>query len=256
MVHAKSVAYILLAVLTPLGSNAFTVISSSPSHAKLTLSATSRADDGGANPSKSANSLGNIAAVSAIALGLLFPSTDALAAQQIVPRYNLDEHAILSSTLDVSKVITTMDFSLPSSYDKISDPVVSAKDELTATVVVQTGSKRTASSSESPSPKKKSAPSKSVGLPTSSFSSGTSLKEEAAAALAERIAQRKSQEAEQAARDEQLAKEREANIKAAREEKIARRAAEQAEKEAAALAKEEETKYAGVKFVDTSMPKY
>lgn len=82
------------------------------------------------------------------------------------------------------------------------------------------------------------------------------MKEEAAAALAERIAQRKIVEAEQAARDEQAARERDANIKAAREEKIARRAAEQAEKEAAELAKKEEGRYEGVKFVDTSMPKY
>lgn len=265
MVFSK---FLALAIAASTATNAFVVVSpntATSSRSSLNLGATRNngADDERATTS-SDNSIRNFAAVSAITLGLLFPSSDALAAEATVPIYALNEHAVLSSTVDLSKVITTMDFSLPSSYDNISDPVASGKDELTTTVNIETGSsKRSAASSES---KKKSASSKSAGgglslnkmisLPTSSSSSGSSMKEEAAAALAERVAQRKRMEAEQAARDEQAARERDANIRAAREEKIARRAAEQAEKEAAALAKEEEAKYEGVKFVDTSMPEY
>jgi hypothetical protein len=264
MVFSK---FLALALAASTATNAFVVVSpntakSSRSSLNLNLGAT-RKSDADDERMTSDSSIRNLAAVSAITLGLLFPSSDALAAEATVPRCALNDHAVLSSSVDLSKVITTMDFSLPSSYDNISDPVASGKDELTTTVNVETGSsKRSAASAES---KKKSASSKSSGgglslnkmiaLPSSS-SSVSSMKEDAAAALAERVAQRKRTEAEQAARDEQAARERDANIRAAREEKIARRAAEQAEKEAAALAKQEEAKYDGVKFVDTSMPEY
>lgn len=264
MVFSKFLA-LALAASTATDSDGFVVVSPptiTSSRPLIKLGATHDADDERAATSE--NTIRNLVAASAITLGLLFPSSGAFATVPL--QATLNDHAVLSSTFDLSKAITTMDFSLPSSYDKISDPVASGKDELTTTVVVETGSsKRSSASLESSSSKKKSAPkpssggglsfNKMISLP-SSPSSGSSMKEEAAAALAERIAQRKSMEAEQAARDEQAARERDANIKAAREEKIARRAAEQAEKEAAALAKEEEAKYKGVKFVDTSMPEY
>ena len=257
--------FLALALIASSTSNAFVVVSPSTATScpSFNLGASSkRHDDERAKTND--NAIRNFAAVSAITCGLLFPSSGAFA-ESAIRMHELNDHAVLSSALDLSKAITTMDFSLPSSYDKISDPVASGKDELTSTIVIETGArKRSAASSESSSSKKKSPPKSSssglslnkvIALPSSS-SSGSSMKEEAAAALAERIAQRKSMEAEQAARDEQAARERDANIKAAREEKIARRAAEQAEKAAAALAKEQEARYEGVTFVDTSMPKY
>ena len=257
----------LVALIASTYTNAFVVVSPSTatsSRPSSNLGASTKRDADNERATTSDNAIRNFAAVSAITFGLLFPSSGAFAAESIIPNHALNDHAVLSSALELSKAITTMDFSLPSSYDKISDPVASGKDELTSTIIVETGSsKRSAASSESSSSKKKSPPmsssgglslNKMIALPSSP--SGSSMKEEAAAALAERIAQRKSMEAEQAARDEQAARERDVNIKAAREEKIARRAAEQAEKEAAALTKEQEARYEGVKFVDTSMPKY
>jgi hypothetical protein len=256
--------FLALAYIASTTSNAFVVVSPSTATSRPSFNlgaSTKRHDDERAKTND--NAVRNFAAVYAITCGLLFPSFGAFA-ESTIPIHALNDHAVLSSALDLSKAITTMDFSLPSSYDKISDPVASGKDELTSTIIIETGSKRSSASSESSSSKKKSLPkssssglslNKMIALPSSS-SSGSSMKEEAAAALAERIAQRKSMEAEQAARDELAARERDANIKAAREEKIARRAAEQAEKAAAALAKEQEARYEGVTFVDTSMPKY
>ncbi len=262
--------FLALALIASTTSNAFVVVSPStasssrPSFISFNLGASTKRDADDERATTSDNAIRYFAVVSAITFGLLFPSSGAFAAESTIPNHTLNDHAVFSSALDLSKSITTMDFSLPSSYDNISDPVASGKDELTSTIIVETGSrKRSAASSESSNSKKISPPKSSSGglslnemiaLPSSS--SGSSMKEEAAAALAERIAKRKSMEAEQAARDEQAARERDANIKAAREEKIARRAAEQAEKEAAALAKEQEARYEGVKFVDTSMPKY
>jgi len=188
----------------------------------------------------------NLAAASAITLGLLFPSTDAIAAEGAVSHLPLNDHALHSSTVELSVEIKTMDFSMPSSYDSIADPVASGTDELTNTVVVNTAASKKSS--------KKNAASK--GKTNSAPSSGLSAKEASAAKRAERVAQREADEAAAAARAEEALKERDANIKAARLERVAAREAAKAEKEAAAAAENEEAKFKGVKFVDTSMPSY
>ena len=74
--------------------------------------------------------------------------------------------------------------------------------------------------------------------------------------IIERVAERLEREQDQAAKDEQSAKERDENIRRVREEKAAQRAATQAEKQAANDAAIEDAKYKGAKFVDTSMPTY
>lgn len=158
-----------------------------------------------------------------------------------------------------------MDFSLPSSYDNLSDPVADGKAELVKTEVVITGgggSKR-AAVKQSDTAKDEAARAERVAQRSKALdavlNSSSSSKEEAAAALAERVAQRKAAEAEQSQLDELKRKEIDANIKAMREEKAAKRAAAaQAERDAAALANDEaeDAKYKGVKFMDTSMPTY
>jgi len=61
----------------------------------------------------------NIAAASAIAVGLLFPTTS-IAAQEDTAYQQLPN--VESTSLQLSVEITTMDFSMPSSYDSIADP--------------------------------------------------------------------------------------------------------------------------------------
>lgn len=124
---------------------------------------------------------------------------------------------------------------MPSSYDNLSAPVASGIDELVKTETINTGA---------------AARKKKV------VSEGLSAKEQAAASRAERVAERKTKEDEQAALDEKARQERDENIKAARLEKIAKREAAKAEQEAAAVAEKEDAKFKGAKFVDTSMPSY
>jgi len=110
----------------------------------------------------------NIAAASAIAVGLLFPSTS-IAAQEDTTYQQLPNY-IESTSLQLSVEITTMDFSMPSSYNSIADPVASGKDELTETTVVASGG----------STKKKAAPKKKV--PKEKTTQSFTSKEDAAAA--------------------------------------------------------------------------
>lgn len=171
--------------------------------------------------------------------------------------------SLYSSTVQISSTIQTMDFSLPSSYDNLSDPVVSGVAELTKTEVIITGGSR----------KEKPTGSSTIAAKDGAFAvaraekvaqrkalelSTGSAKGESAAALAERVAQRKAYELEQAQLDEQRKDAIDVNIKRLREEKAAKRAAlAQAEKEAARVAgKTEEDTFKGMKFLDTSMPTY
>lgn len=230
MMFSKSFAF-LLALVAP-ATDAFTIISPNASSQRAHSSLDeSRASE--KNRVNYASGFRDIVAVSVLTFGLLFPSNDAFAAQDTLSQLPRHDAALHSSTVQLSATIQTMDFSLPSSYDKISDPTASGKDELTQSVVVITGG------------------SKKSAAPT-----GSSAKEEAAAARAERVAQRQATEFAQAQLDEQSAKERDENIKAVRLEKASKRAAAQAEKEAAAADEVEDAKFKGAKFLDTSMPTY
>lgn len=229
MPYSKSLALIGLALAAPAATNAFVVTSPSTSRPHSTLSATREPNDERATP---ADAIRNLAAASALTLGLLLPSTDALAAPDI--QFSSNNNAVLSSTVELSATIRTMDFSLPSgSYDSIADPNASGKESLTKDTIINT----------TPSKKAK------------KEDSGASAKEAAAAARADRVAERQAKEAEQAKKDEQSAIERDENIKAMRLEKAAKRAEAQAAKDAAAADKEE-AKFKGATFVDTSMPTY
>jgi len=229
MMLPKSVVF-LLALAAP-ATDAFTIISPNASsqraHSSLDKSRASETDR------VPCSGFRDIAALSVLTVGLLFPSNDAFAAQDTSSRLPRYDAALHSSTVQLSATIQTMDFSLPSSYDKIADPTASGKDELTQSVVVITGA------------------SKKSAAPT-----GSSAKEEAAAARAERVAQRQATELAQAQLDELSMKERDENIKAVRLEKASKRAAAQAEKEAAAADEVEDAKFKGAKFLDTSMPTY
>ncbi|KAL3807203.1 hypothetical protein ACHAXA_008915 [Cyclostephanos tholiformis] len=231
MVFSKSLVFL---ALTASSTDAFAVISrltASTSRAQSLFDVSIHSD---MEQITFTNRFRDVAALSVLTFGLLFPSNDALAAQAPISLLPRDDAALRSSSIQLSATIQTMDFSLPSSYDSLSDPIASGVDELTETIVINTGG------------------SKKIGTPTG----GSSAKEQAEAARAERVAQRKATELAQSQLDKQAAKERDENIKAMRLERAAKRAAAQAEKEAAAADDAKDAKFKGVKFLDTSMPTY
>jgi hypothetical protein len=269
--------FVVTFLLSPASTtNAFVVISSSSiiSGATSSLSSSSRASHLPASANDKNNIerysnealIRNIAATTMLTFGLLFfPSNSAaFAATQDQSIYYNSQ--LGSSSVQLSAVIQTMDFSLPSSYDKLSDPVADAKAELVKTEVVATGggSRKAVQKIDTAKDEAAAARAEKVAQRTKALdtviNSSSSSKEEAAAALAERVTQRKAAEAEQVQLEEIKRKEIDANIKAMREEKAAKRAAvAQAERDAAAAAandEAEDAKYKGVKFMDTSMPTY
>ncbi len=217
------------------------------------------------------NTIRHFVALSVITLGLFSPSSDAVAAHDTTIASNQQWNALQSSTVTLSEVIRTMDFSLPSSYDNIVDPVASGSNELTTSSDPKVAS----------SPPKKKEPKKSSGggrggggisMPKLDFGGGSGggleinsdafkpkSAEEKAAVLAQRRAEREEAaakaKADAAAADKKAAEERNANIAAARAERIAQRQAELAKKEAEEQAKREET-FKGAKVMDASMPEY
>jgi len=215
MCYSKSLAFIGLALAAPTAAFAPSTTFSRPTSA---ISASPTPPD----------AIRNIAAVSALTLGLLFPSADALAAQDTAQL-----HALQSSTVEISTTITTMDFSMPSSYDSIADPLDTQgnKAELTQDTVVGNGSTKVA--------KKKAAPSKAKESTKEEAPAGLTKKEKSAAARAAKTAARLEKEAEEKAKTSLSAEEVQANIKEAREAKIAARKAAQAEEAAAAIAAEQ-----------------
>eukprot|EP00569_Conticribra_weissflogii_P002972 CAMPEP_0171328152 /NCGR_PEP_ID=MMETSP0878-20121228/478_1 /TAXON_ID=67004 /ORGANISM="Thalassiosira weissflogii, Strain CCMP1336" /LENGTH=269 /DNA_ID=CAMNT_0011827981 /DNA_START=12 /DNA_END=821 /DNA_ORIENTATION=+ len=217
------------------------------------------------------NAIRNFVALSAITLGLLSPPSDAVAAHYTTIASNRNLNALQSSTVTLSEVIRTMDFSLPSSYNNIADPVASGSDELTTSSDPKTAS----STPKKKDPKKSSGGGRGGGgisIPKLDFGGGSGAgteinsdafkpksAEEKAAILAQRRAEREEAatkaKANAAAADKKAAEERNANIAAARAERIAQRQAELAKKEAEEQAKREET-FKGAKVMDASMPEY
>lgn len=214
------------------------------------------------------------AAASALCLGLLFPATDALAAQGTASQLPPNDPALYSSSVELSKVISTMDFSMPSSYDNLSAPVASGTDELTTTSnaavpkvatnlraggmeTTKTTSSASSSSNSNTAASKKKKPAQKSEKKSDPAPSGLSRKEEAAAKKADRVAQREAEEADQAARDAEAAKDRDENIRAARLEKIAARETARADEAAAAAEKGgAKSQFSGDKTMDTSMPSF
>lgn len=177
-----------------------------------------------------------------------------------------------SSTVTLSDVIRTMDFSLPSgSYDSIAAPVASGTDELTKSEDPRANAKAF----------KKAAPAKkassgganrgvSIAMPSFGGGGGSApavssdaykplTAEEKKAVLAQRRAEREAaaaqEKADTAAAEKQARAEVDARIAAARLERIAKREEEAAQKAAEENAKREEA-FKNVKVVDTSMPVY
>jgi hypothetical protein len=206
----------------------------------------------------------NLAASSAVTLALIMPTTAIAQDNNYMQTF---DNGIYSSTVTLSEVIKTMDFSLPSSYDTISDPVASGVDELT----IYQGKTQPKKVEKKKEPKKATSVNKGFSLP--SFGGDVSgekptinsdafkpkTAEEKAAVLAARRAEREEAAAtalrEKAEAEKQAAAERDANIKAARLEKIAKREEEAAKKAAEESAKRDEM-FKDVKVVDTSMPQY
>lgn len=179
-----------------------------------------------------------------------------------------------TSSICISETITTMDFSLPSSYDKISDATASATSELTVETNVLTNTSR----------KKASTPTKSKGDSSFSFGGGGSnslsdeekaqiaatRKAERDALAAEKAAEKAAIAAEKAAERELLAAQKAAEREALAQQKAAEnevRLAEQAQKRALAAtakalaeekkeAKATSEKFRGAEFVDFSLPSY
>lgn len=263
---SKCFAGILLAA--PITVNAF---SSSHSRIARWTVPSALADDSDINRDESPfpSTIRNFFAASTVSLALLMPSSNALA-QDSFHSLPVDVNSFYSSSVTLSEVIRTMDFSLPSSYDSIADPVASGTDELTTSTVKSSSPKKTAEKSSSP--KKSTSANKGIAMPKLEFGggggggaqiSGDAFKpksaEEKAAVLAQRRAEREeaaaAAKAEAAARDKQAAAERDASIKAARLERIAKREEEEAKKAAEESAKREEI-FKNAKVVDTAMPQY
>lgn len=192
--------------------------------------------------------------------------------------------SLQSSSMHLSKTITTMDFSLPSSYDTISSATASGTNELTVeTDTITNTSRKKVVSSSSPDNAGFSLPS--FGGSGGNDSSSNLSEEERAALAAERKAERealaalKSAEREAIAAEKAAEKEAIAVAKAAERDAIAQqqaednerlaiqRAKEKAERKEAALAqkaiKEEKSaskatnaKLKGAEIVDFSMPSY
>ncbi|KAL9184291.1 hypothetical protein ACHAXT_002377 [Thalassiosira profunda] len=241
MYPSRSLALIGLALAAPAAS--FTAVSPSRATSRPSLPIL-RATEDGSERSTTTESIRALVAASAIGVGLLFPAAGALAVQDTAALQHMspNEH-MMQSSLTLSVEIKTMDFALPSSYDSIADPVASGTEELTKTVNVVTGKT---------TKKKEAAPKKEKKQPVDQ----AERKEASAAALAERVAQRKAKEAEDAATEAERAAEVQERIKQARLEKIAAREAAKEEKAAAEAAAADEARLKGAKFVDTAMPSY
>ena len=163
---------------------------------------------------------------------------------------------IQSSTIQLSETIKTMDFSLPSSYDTISDAKSSATDELTVTVNAPTGG-----GGGKKAPKAKSSggggSSKQPAMTSEERAALKAAREaqkeaEAAAKAAARAADKEAAEAAAKAKQEAAAAVREA-------EKVAKQAEAKLKKEAAAEkaeAKKAATVSSSVEFVDMGLPSY
>ena len=197
-----------------------------------------------------------------------------------------------SSSIHISKTITTMEFSLPSSYDTISSATASGTNELTVETdtITNTSRKKVVSS-----PSSTSSDSNNNGFSLPSFGGGngggnsnndSNLSDEERAALAaERKAERealallKSAEREAIAAEKAAEKEAIAQAKSAERDAIAQQQAEDNErlaiqrqkekverKEAALVqkavqdeksaSKASNSKFKGAEFVDFSMPSY
>ena len=195
-----------------------------------------------------------------------------------------------SSSIHISKTITTMEFSLPSSYDTISSATASGTNELTVETdtITNTSRKKVVSS-----PSSTSSDNNNNGFSLPSFGNGggnsnndSNLSDEERAALAaERKAERealallKSAEREAIASEKAAEKEAIAQAKSAERDAIAQQQAEDNErlaiqrqkekverKEAALVqkavqdeksaSKASNSKFKGAEFVDFSMPSY
>lgn len=217
----KTNAFLSLALAAP-ASGFVSPSCAAASRSRTLLSAKGDAGDGRASPASASRR--DFAAATAAILGTLLPASDALA-----------------------KEIKTMDFSLPSSYDSIADPVASGTDELTTSTVIKPAAPKRKPKPAAP-PKEPKESSGGMGMsfdafdPSSMFGGGgggekgPSKKELAKAAQEERVAARLA--AEEAAKEleKQKAMQLQEDIKAARLAKIAAREAALAEEEAAAAA--------------------
>lgn len=152
------------------------------------------------------------------------------------------------SSIQVAETIKTMDFSLPSSYDSISDVKKNSVDELsqetnvlTGTVVKKAPKPVTERATLSPKMSDEEKKAQKAAMEAQKKAD----KEAAAAAKA-------AAEAEKKAEQEILAKEKAAAKAAAKQMKAEAQAKKEAVKEAAA----KEKQLSGVEFVDTGLPSY
>ena len=211
------------------------------------------------NPKTSSSDVGILGALGLAAAVLTSGGSSAVAASgmtQNVPSAPFEITAttgisIQSSTIQLSEAIKTMDFSLPSSYDTISDAKSAATDKLTVTVNAPTGG---GGGKKAPKAKSSGGGAKQPAITS----------EERAALKAAREAQK---EAEADAKAAARAADKEAAAAAAKAkqeaavreaEKVAKQAEAKLKKEAAAEkeAKKAATVSSSVEFVDMGLPSY
>ena len=172
-----------------------------------------------------------------VASVLVFNAASASALPPDISMVN-EANTIYMSSIQLSQTIKTMDFSLPSSYDTISDVSKPASDALVQEENIVTGSKKKVqSSSVSTKPSSAMTPEEKATLAA-----------EKEAIAAERVAEKEAIAAERAAEKADLDAEK------LESKRIAREAKEKAKAEKEVKAKEESMK--GVEFVDIGLPSY
>lgn len=178
--------------------------------------------------------------------------------------------SLSSSSIQLSKTITTMDMALPSSYDSISDATASGTAELTVETNVITNTSRkkvstasTSSNSSKDRGRKALSDEEKAALAAEKQAERELLaaeeKAEKEALAAEKAAEREAIAAQKAAERELLAKEKAAENERRAEEKAQLLASQKAAKALAEEKKEKqasEAKFKGADFVDMALPSY
>mmetsp|Transcript_8524 Transcript_8524/g.12546 ORF Transcript_8524/g.12546 Transcript_8524/m.12546 type:complete len:181 (+) Transcript_8524:408-950(+) len=160
---------------------------------------------------------------------------------------------VMGPSIQVAEKITTMDFSLPSSYDKIADVKTNAKEELTVEENLITGTKRKAApkaSSDSISFGKQLTEEEKAAISAEREAKKEALAAEKAAIAAEKAAEKEAQAAEAAAQQKARAEQQAADKEQKAVEKAQKAAAEARE------SKKASSKYSAADIVDMGLPSY
>lgn len=203
--------------------------------------------------------VGQVAGIFGVAAAVLtFNAADVCAYSDNNNCISQQSAVLMGPSIQVAEKITTMDFSLPSSYDKIADVKTNAKEELTVEENLITGTKRKAApkaSSDSISFGKQLTEEEKAAISAEREAKKEALAAEKAAIAAEKAAEKEAQAAEAAAQQKARAEQQAAD----KEQKAVEKAQKAAADKAAAEARESKkasSKYSAADIVDMGLPSY